>query len=140
MRHGRFQRLLEAYGADPARWPEDERAAAERHMAADPAARAAVEAERRLDALLGRLPPVPEPSIALPLALPAQRRPLLQRLLHAGHGAAWSMWPRVATLAMASVVGVVIGLSGVADRYSAAQEGDAVTSVFDSAPSGGWEL
>lgn len=141
MRHGRFLRLLEAYGADPARWPEDERAAAERHMAGDPAARAAIEEARRIDALLGRMPPVPElPAIALPLALPAQRRPLLQRLVHAGHGAAWSMWPRVATLAMASIVGVVIGLSSVASHFSTTQDNDTTTSVFDSAPSGGWEL
>ena len=141
MRHGRFLRLLEAYGADPAHWPEDERAAAERHLAEDPAARAAVEEERRLDALLGRMPPAPEtPSTLLPAALPAQRRPLLQRLAHAGHGAVWSMWPRVATLAMASIVGVVIGLSGVAEKYSANHDSDTATSVFDSAPSGGWDL
>jgi anti-sigma factor RsiW len=134
-------RLIEAYGADPARWPSDERAAAERHMAANPAARAAVEEARRLDALLGRMPPVPEmTSFPLPAALPAQRRPLLQRLVRPGRAVAWSMWPRVAALAMASIVGVVIGTSGIADHFSPAQDSDAATSVFDSAPSGGWDL
>jgi ferric-dicitrate binding protein FerR (iron transport regulator) len=134
-------RLIDAYGADPARWPEDERAAAERHLADDPSARAALEEARRLDALLGRLPAPPEaPSIALPMALPAQRRPALQRLLHVGRGATWSLWPRFAALAMASVLGVLIGLSNVGDQLYPAQEGDTTTSVFDSAPSGGWDL
>ena len=89
----------------------------------------------------GGAPPVPGLPGAAPRAgRPAQRRPRLQRLLHAGHGAAWSMWPRVAALAMASIVGVVIGLSGVADKYSTTQDSDTTTSVFDSAPSGGWDL
>lgn len=141
MRHGRFTRLIEAYGADPAHWPEDERAAAERHLAGDPSARAALEEARRLDALLERLPAPPEaPSIALPMNLPAQRRPALQRLLHLGRGAAWAMWPRVAALAMASVLGVLIGLSSIGDQLYPAQDSDATASVFDSAPTGGWEL
>ena len=141
MRHTRFLRLIGAYGADPARWPDEERAAAVRRMADDPAARAAIDEARRLDALLERMPSPPEaPAIALPAVLPAQRRPVVRRLVRAGRGAVWAMWPRVAALAMASVVGMLIGLSGVADQLSGAPDTDAATSFFDSAPTGGWEL
>jgi len=76
----------------------------------------------------------------LPAVLPAQRRPVVRRLVRAGRGAVWAMWPRVAALAMASVVGMLIGLSGVADQLSGTQDTDSATSFFDSAPTGGWEL
>ena len=141
MRHGRFMRLIGAYGADPARWPEEERAAAGRRMADDPAARAAIDEARRLDALLDRMPPPPDvAAIELPAVLPAQRRPVLHRLLRAGRGAVWAVWPRVAALAMASVVGMLIGLSGVGDQLYGTQDTDTATTVFDSAPAGGWDL
>ena len=141
MRLGRFLRLIGAYGADPARWPDEERAAAERRVAGDPAARAAIDEARRLDALLDRMPSPPDmPAIVLPAVLPAQRRPVIHRLVRAGHGAVWTMWPRVAALAMASVVGMLIGLSGVGDQLYGTQDTDTATTVFDSAPTGGWEL
>ncbi|WP_300154159.1 hypothetical protein [Solidesulfovibrio sp.] len=48
----RFEELLGCYGADPARWPEDVRGAAQALLAASAAARAALEAERGLDAAI----------------------------------------------------------------------------------------
>jgi hypothetical protein len=55
-----FVRLLDAYGGDPARWPAERRMAAERLVAADPAARRlleeAVALDRALSADAGRRP------------------------------------------------------------------------------------
>lgn len=57
----RFERLVEAWGADPRRWPEAERAAAEAFLAHNVDARASIEEAARLDALLA-LAPAHEPS------------------------------------------------------------------------------
>lgn len=48
----RLQTILDAYGADPARWPEAERMAAERLLAAMPEAHVKYEAAARLDTML----------------------------------------------------------------------------------------
>lgn len=54
MTQERFLEILEAYGADPARWPEAEREAAQAYADAHPELVAqAIETERQLDALLG---------------------------------------------------------------------------------------
>lgn len=54
MTQERFLEILEAYGADPARWPEAEREAAQAYADAHPDLVAqAIETERQLDALLG---------------------------------------------------------------------------------------
>jgi hypothetical protein len=53
MTEERFFQILEAYGADPSRWPEAERAAAQAFAAAHPRqVEAAMLAEARLDVLL----------------------------------------------------------------------------------------
>lgn len=58
----RLQALLDAYGAEPARWPADERGAAQALLAAEPAARARLDQARRLDLALDRLPAAPAPA------------------------------------------------------------------------------
>src|SRR5262249_59318106 len=61
----RFRRLIDAYGADPARWPPPERAAALALLATSAQARAALEAARRLDGLLAAdQTPVADASLA----------------------------------------------------------------------------
>jgi hypothetical protein len=55
----RLNTILEAYGASPARWPADERAAAEAMIASSDAARAAFAEAARLDAMLDRAAPPP---------------------------------------------------------------------------------
>lgn len=57
----RFTELLDAYGADPGRWPEAERAAALALLEASPQARGLCDEARALDAALDRLP-TPAPS------------------------------------------------------------------------------
>ncbi|MDV6331922.1 hypothetical protein [Asticcacaulis sp. 201] len=52
MNADRFQALIDAYGASPARWPEAERRAALDFLAGDPAAQARVDQARALDDML----------------------------------------------------------------------------------------
>lgn len=59
MTERRFARLISAHGADPARWPEAERAAGIAWADSHPEARAALAAERRLDAMLDLAAPPP---------------------------------------------------------------------------------
>lgn len=61
----RLAELLDVYGADPQRWPEDERAAAETLLATSPELRARAETAASLDALLDAAPAAPAPSAAL---------------------------------------------------------------------------
>jgi hypothetical protein len=56
MRRSRFRRLLEAYGADPARWPSAERDPAVLHAQTDPSARDDLAAAARLDTALETSP------------------------------------------------------------------------------------
>jgi hypothetical protein len=67
----RFAVLLDAYGADPARWPDAERAAARALLDRSSEARARRDAAAALDALLDRAATV-EPSSALAERILAQ--------------------------------------------------------------------
>src|SRR5262249_61702206 len=67
----RFAVLLDAYGADPARWPDTERAAARALLDRSSEARARRDAAAALDALLDRAATV-EPSSALAERILAQ--------------------------------------------------------------------
>lgn len=60
----RLRALVDAYGANPDRWPADERAAAERLLSTSPEARRYRDAAAGLDALLD-LAREPEPPVAL---------------------------------------------------------------------------
>jgi anti-sigma factor RsiW len=73
----RLDELLDAYGADPRRWPEGERAAAEALLASSPALRAHVDETARLDALLDALPaePAPSPRLRAQVLASSPRRP-----------------------------------------------------------------
>lgn len=76
----RLAALLDAYGADPGRWPADERAAAEALLAASPAARARRDEAARLDALLD-LVPAPAPTADLADRIVVAARPRARRRL-----------------------------------------------------------
>jgi hypothetical protein len=77
----RFAVLLDAYGADPARWPDAERAAARALLDRSSEARARRDAAAALDALLDRAATV-EPSSALAerILSQASQRPKVIRL------------------------------------------------------------
>ena len=98
----RLQEILDAYGADPARWPAEERDAAAALLARTPALRTEA---ARLDALLDATSAVDEPSPALVArvlaAAPARRRARIVR------------FPVVAAAAsLAAAAGLVVWLAG----------------------------
>ncbi len=62
MKPGRFIRLLDTHGADPARWPEAERAAALALLERSAEMRAAHDAAAALDAALRDSLPEPDPA------------------------------------------------------------------------------
>ncbi len=79
----RFRDLLDAFGAEPLRWPEAERDAALALLESSAEARAALEAEARFDALLDEGPALaPSPALARRIlaATPQARLTLGERL------------------------------------------------------------
>jgi hypothetical protein len=118
-----FQDRLDACGVDLSVWPEDQRRAAERLLAADPAAQACLSAARRLEGLLARAATLDAPANqrSAARALSALRAPLPRQRRFAS---SWA-WPaalldvdlaparlRIAALAGVAALGVVIGLFG----------------------------
>ena len=114
-----FQHLIDARGSDLSAWPDELRVAAQHLAAAEPAARARLEAGERLDNLIARglraQPAARDAAVGrvlarLPRELPRQRRFALS-------------WPtalldvdlapsrlRLATLAGVACLGVILGL------------------------------
>lgn len=130
----RFEELVASYGADPQRWPEEERRAGAERLSTDPRAAEIARRAKPLDRLLGDLAaPAPasaalierlETVTALPqmspdrdttLARPANPggRGILAALFGSGRG--HSLIPQAAGLTMICLVGgVALGLSGFA--------------------------
>ena len=106
----RFRGLVDAYGADPRRWPEDERAAMEAFRGAEPPAEAWLHEARELDGWLDRdTVTTRDLSQQILRALP---QPFAERLV------AWllprepGLWWRPAVAAALPVVfGVAIGMA-----------------------------
>lgn len=99
MKRERFDVILAAYGADPQRWPEAERADALAFVQADSDARAALDAVAELDALLPAAVISPQPSDTLTARLwRAAPRPEF-----------FADWRRAAA---AAALALVLGLGG----------------------------
>ena len=117
----RLRSILQAYGADPRRWPAEERGPAEALLARSAEARGAVREAAALDTLLDRVPlssvQVSDPAllasiIARTVRIPAQARP----------SRSWSEifpvrlafgWPNFAALAAAGIVGFYVGWTDI---------------------------
>jgi hypothetical protein len=133
----RFQHLLDVHGADRARWPQAQQAAADRLLAGDPAAATTLARARELDALIMR-EALPADAAAARLMhmietrhLPPQRRRFLWRqwpteLLDLDFVPAW---PRLAALAGVAALGFVIGLSDLTGPIAAGPNGDEGAAV-----------
>lgn len=95
----RFKAILEAYGADPARWPADEREAAASFLCADQEAKSAHDRAAELDALIA------------PAAITASPSDMLTaRLLRAvPQPEFFGDWKHVAA---AAALALVVGLGG----------------------------
>jgi hypothetical protein len=125
----RFAALLAAYGGDERRWPADERDAALALIARDPALAAARDDARRLDAELDRHPD--PPSVAInPLAITQAARAAASARQTPSGGAGQRLWPRVASLAAAALIGFVVGISGVAHKPASPEADEAWALLF----------
>ncbi|HML13231.1 MAG TPA: hypothetical protein VK456_07985 [Xanthobacteraceae bacterium] len=134
----RFQRLLDAHGADLAHWPASQREAAERLLAGDAAAVAARARARALDALILREPAGSDAGAARLVRaletrpLPPQRRHFLWRqwpteLLNLEFTPAW---PRLAALAGLAALGFILGLTDIAGPITTASSGEETASIL----------
>ncbi|MFV3131376.1 hypothetical protein [Niveispirillum sp. KHB5.9] len=115
-----FQALLEQYGAEPRRWPDDLRASAESLLALSVEARAEQHRAATLDALLDRLeaPAVSDARVArvvagalADLAVPGMVRarvPFPRRVADLLAPLALA-WPRAAGLAACTAAGILVG-------------------------------
>jgi hypothetical protein len=135
----RFQHLLDVHGADLARWPQPQRAAAEGLLAADGAAVSALAQARALDALIARETPANADATGVlrtlaVRSLPPQRRRFLWRrwpseLLTFDFAPAW---PRLAALAGVAALGFVIGLVDVGPMTVGANGEEPASIVADN--------
>ncbi len=136
MNEARFEALVRAHGADPARWPAAEREAARAQLAATPAARGVLAEEAALDALL-RAVPAPTPSSALiGELLAAAPRP---RRRFGALAPLVALWRPATALALAAVLGLAVGLSGLHQPEALALDIDMVDFAFTEAEAGNGE-
>jgi hypothetical protein len=108
----RLTALLDAYGASPARWPEEEREAAEAMIASSDTAREAFAEAARLDALLDQAePPPPTDRLAWRLrGIGPRGEP--QRVESAPRRSSFAVaLARAAVIALAMIGGIGIGLA-----------------------------
>lgn len=113
----RFRELIDAYGADPKRWPESERLGALALLQRTPALAAELDAARRLDALIDAWPVAAAPADPAHLVARATRAsqepvgnvvPLAPRRRAP---ATIRTWVRGAALAAAGICGLIVGMS-----------------------------
>jgi hypothetical protein len=130
----RFAALLEAYGADIARWPQEERLAAHAYAETAPEAAQRLAEARTVDALLAAIPE-PRPSTRLEAAILAQIHAVAPLPQKNGGVAGFleSLWPRAAVWKPASVfvsalvLGAVLGgnlMEGTASTDTGAVQED----------------
>ncbi len=124
----RFSELLDTYGADPERWPLEDRVAATDLLARSSEARALARRAAEIDALLDSAPlTVPSAGRAESLtARIAAALPAVQPAIAIRFG-----WPNWVALAAASVAGLVIGWSGlsIGTGSAAAETADLLAPV-----------
>lgn len=145
MTEKRFAEIVAAYGTDPCRWPEDERAAAQAFANGNPAARARLEEDAWLGTVLDsyRLIEIEDragATVALPHRLPPQNRPLGSRLrfLFGSPQTGSILWPQLATLAMAMLIGASIGWNDPGSWIAEPSTSDMMALVSDASLSEEW--
>lgn len=137
MTNEQLQTLLDSHGADAARWPQAQRAAAEHLIAQDAQARAQFNEAQRLDALLAAAYGADAEDTAAATrvlarltALPRQKRPFWHWPLVLLDWQFAPAWPRVAALACCAVIGFMVGIAGL-DRPIDRLEAQSVVSSRD---------
>lgn len=123
--------LIGAYGAEPMAWPEDERAAAEAHLAAYPERfTAALDAARALDLAFAQAGQVDAPDNLAARILEDAPRPRTSGASWTGrlrdmvfpNGLRWPAGATVAALAMGLMAGVYSAPATADDGYQTASE------------------
>ena len=132
----RFKHLLDAYGADVARWPADERQAARALLAADARAKTAHEATAALDALLDRC--APEPVSAARVAAALRTLPPQAGDWRAALADLW--WelravPRVPAIVAVILAGFLVGFTSLDLTRAAGGHADVSALLFEPSPS-----
>lgn len=110
----RFRELLDAYGAEPRRWPANERATAEALAAQRPEARELRARAAVIDGLLDRATPLAPPIIdaeALIGRITAEAQAQVVALRPARRPSAGAFWLKVASLAAAAMIGFLVGVT-----------------------------
>lgn len=132
----RLRQLAAAYGADPRRWPDGERDAANALIAASSAARHILSEASQLDAVLAMAPAeVPDAAMARLTAATAfpPRRTMARSPMASPTGwiGRWAsaFWPRATVLAGMMVLGIMTGLT-IEPVYSGTDAYASVLSDF----------
>lgn len=113
----RLSEILDAYGADPKRWPEPERAAAHELLARAPELEAKRVQAAKLDAALDAAGAVGDLRLeAASMAARITRNAANVRLL-TRRPRFMDAWPGLAGLAAAAAAGLFIGWIGVGDEF-----------------------
>jgi hypothetical protein len=143
----RFRQLIEAYGAEPTRWPAAEQDAAQALTAANAQAAALLAEAAGLDRLLDQAAPLAPPIvdaealIARATATPQSRQADAAERHRAGGGGRGasangrSLWLRAASLAAAALIGFIIGATQLTDTSDASA---ATSSAFDFTGDSAW--
>jgi hypothetical protein len=121
MKLGRFEAILDAYGADPGRWPERERADALALARSSLVAARALAEARRLDAALGAWKSqetLPESTrlVALRARIVAAAGPRARNWFFEWFGVdlrPTQLWPSAAGLALMTGLGFAVGFGGL---------------------------
>lgn len=140
LNEARFARLVEAYGAEPARWPAGERQAAQRLLSSSTAAQHVLAQARALDQALVSATP-PSVSLAVENRLladfdRAQRRWSLRKSIDAMAGTVWPgapLWQPAAVFGLALLVGIGVAVLAPLDLRQG-EDNSAGVFALDAAP------
>lgn len=121
MKEKEFAQLVEAFGADPVRWPADRREAGLALLRTSPAARRLAAEAEALDRLLAAAEEPARASlsaeeVAARICAESQPRPERSAAGRATPARSWEIriaWPNLVGLAMAGVMGFIVGWSGL---------------------------
>jgi hypothetical protein len=135
---GRFRTILNAYGATPERWPAEERDGALALTRTSVTAARALADARTFDETLkastvSDLALDPNHFVILQARIVSAAQPMMQSWLGRWLGISLTprqLWPSVAGLAMASILGFAVGLGGILQTESNRDADDGL--VFSS--------
>lgn len=135
MSETRLLDIIASHGAKPERWPEEERAAALLALESSPEARRVMEAEDRLDALLdGHVTPPPTLALQTKIAAIPDQTPARLTTILRGYWPFGAIWQPASGLALAAVIGVMVGIGLPREDISAsAADTEAFAAVITAA-------